>query len=246
MLLEVCANSVLSAIEAEIGGANRIELCAGINEGGTTPSFGEIKTARKHLNTPIHVIIRPRGGDFMYSFLELEIIKQDIMTCKNLGIDGVVFGLLHSNGSVDKVMNNELIELSYPMKTTFHRAFDMCSDPIKALNDIIELGFDNILTSGMQNKAIDGVELIKQLIIASNNRINIMPGSGINEDNIKEIALKTGAVNFHVSLRKKIQSPMEFKNTKISMGSVKEISEYESSITDSLRVKKIKEILSNI
>jgi copper homeostasis protein len=141
MILEVCASSVQSAINAEKGGASRVELCAGINEGGTTPSFGDINLARKHLNIPIHVLIRPRGGDFLYSSLEIDIIKQDIITCKNLGIDGVVFGMLHQDGSVDKVMNKELVNLAWPMKTTFHRAFDMTSDPFKALEDIIELGF---------------------------------------------------------------------------------------------------------
>ncbi len=245
-LLEVCANSVASAIAAEKGGAKRVELCAGISEGGTTPSIGEIKAARKHLNIDIHVIIRPRGGDFLYSSLELDIMKQDILACKQFGIDGVVFGLLHPDGSIDKVLNKELVELAYPMKTTFHRAFDMCKDPYKSLEDIIELGFDILLTSGMKNKAIDGVDIIKELILKANNRIVIMPGSGIDEAKIKDIAQKTGATNFHVSVRKKVDGSMEFRKHDINMGSVSDISEYETKITDEFRVKRIVDILSEI
>ena len=246
MFVEVCASSVESAINAEKGGANRIELCAGINEGGTTPSYGDINLAHKHLNIPIHVLIRPRGGDFLYSSLEVDIMKQDILMCKQLGVDGVVFGMLHQDGSVDKVWNKELLKLAWPMKTTFHRAFDMTNDPLKALEDIIELGFDIILTSGLQNKAYDGKLLIKELLINAKNRIIIMPGSGINEDNILEIAKITAATNFHVSLRKKIESNMKFRNPSISMGSVKEIGEYETNITDDLRVRNIVNILSKI
>ncbi len=244
MLLEVCANSVTSAIAAEKGGAKRVELCAGIYEGGTTPSYGDLKTARDHLTIDIHAIIRPRGGDFLYSSLEIDIMKHDIITCRQMGIDGVVFGLLHPDGSVDKVLNKELIELAYPMKTAFHRAFDMTNNAIESLEDIIDLGFDIILTSGMHNKAIDGINLIKDLILKANNRIIIMPGSGITEDNIKEIAQKTGAKNFHVSLRKIVDGSMEFRKANISMGSVTDLSEYETKITDELRVKKIVNILS--
>jgi len=246
MFLEICANSVESAIEAEKGGAQRIELCDNIPEGGTTPSSAAISLSRKHLSIDLHVIIRPRGGDFLYSSLELDIMKRDIIAAKNLGADGVVFGILTREGKIDKTSCRQLLELAYPMRTTFHRAFDMVSDPFASLEDIISLGFDNLLTSGLHPKAIDGIHLIKQLILKANEKLIIMPGSGINEDNIKEIALITKAQAFHVSVRKKIESKMIFRNLAIRMGGIESISEYENSITDENRVKTIKEILQSI
>ncbi len=246
MLLEVCVNSVESAIAAEKGGAQRVELCNSIPEGGTTPSSAAISLSRKHLSIDLNVIIRPRGGDFLYSSLELEIMKQDIMVAKTLGADGVVFGILTREGKVDKTSCHQLLESAYPMRTTFHRAFDMVSDPYNSLNDIISLGFDNLLTSGLQPKAFEGVHLIKQLIQQANGKINIMPGSGINESNIKEIALLTNAKSFHVSVRTKTDSKMIFRNLAIRMGGIEHISEYENSITDENRVKTIQEILLSI
>jgi len=243
MLLEVCANSLESCIFAEKGGAQRVELCSNIPEGGTTPSYAEISLARKHLSIDLHVMIRPRGGDFLYSSLELEIIKQDIIAAKNLGADGVVFGILTREGKIDKTSCRQLLELAYPLRTTFHRAFDMVSDPFASLEDIISMGFDNLLTSGLQAKAYEGIHLLKQLIEKANERIIIMPGSGINEYNIKEIAITTKAKAFHVSVRKKTESRMIFRNHTIRMGGIAGISEYEYSITDEDRVKKIKDLL---
>ncbi len=246
MLLEVCANSVESAIEAEKGGAQRVELCDNILEGGTTPSHAAISLARKHLSIDLYVIIRPRGGDFLYSPLELEIMKHDIMAAKNLGADGVVFGVLTKEGEIDKTSCRQLLELAYPMQTTFHRAFDMVANPFASLKDVTSLGFNNLLTSGLQPKAFDGILLIKQLINQANEKITIMPGSGINEDNIKEIAVNTEANAFHVSVRKKTASNMLFKNQAIHMGGIESISEYENSITDKNRVKTIVDILKHL
>ena len=161
---EICANSVESCLAAQEGGADRVELCAGIPEGGTTPSYGEIKLARKLLTkTKLHVIIRPRGGDFLYTPLELERMEEDIRICRELGVDGVVFGCLTEEGEIDREANRRLVELARPMSVTFHRAFDRTADPMKALEDIISLGCNRILTSGQQPKAIDGISLLAQL-----------------------------------------------------------------------------------
>ena len=246
MLLEVCVHSVESAIAAEKGGAQRVELCDNIPEGGTTPSYAAIALARKHLSIDLHVIIRPRGGDFLYSSLELEIMKHDIIAAKNLGADGVVFGALTREGKIDKTACRQLLETAYPMRTTFHRAFDMVADPYASLEDIISLGFDNVLTSGLQPKAYDGIPLIKKLVEQAKERICIMPGSGINETNIKEIAIKTNAKAFHVSVRKKIASNMLFRNNTIHITGIEGISEYENSITDENRVREIVWILKQL
>jgi copper homeostasis protein len=246
MLLEVCANSVESAIAAEKGGAQRVELCDNIYEGGTTPSHGAIVLARKYLSIDLHVIIRPRGGDFLYSSSELEIMKQDIIAAKNLGADGVVFGMLTPEAKVDKTACRQLLELAYPLRTTFHRAFDMLENPFTALDDIIDLGFDILLTSGLQPKAFDGIPIIKKLVELATDRICIMPGSGITEENIKEIAIQTKAQAFHVSLRKKTESNMLFRNENIRMGGIAGISEYENSITDEMRVKTVIDILRQL
>lgn len=246
MLLEVCANSVESAIAAEKGGADRVELCENLSEGGTTPSFGTITLARKQLSIDLHVIIRPRGGDFLYNSNELEIMKSDILECKKIGVDGVVFGMLTQDGKIDKALCRQFVDLAFPMKTTFHRAFDMVSDPFQSMDELISLGFDILLTSGFQNKAINGVHLISELVNRANNRISIMPGSGINEENILEIANKTLAKCFHVSVRKKTESKMIFRNENVKMGGIQDISEYQKNITDENRVKTIKDILKRI
>ncbi|MCX6232166.1 MAG: copper homeostasis protein CutC [Bacteroidetes bacterium] len=246
MLLEVCANSVESAIAAGKGGAQRVELCDNIYEGGTTPSYGTIALARKHLSIDLHVIIRPRGGDFLYSSNELEIMKQDIIAAKNLGADAVVFGMLTPEGKIDKAACRYLLQAAYPMRCTFHRAFDMVSDPFTALEDIIDLGFDTLLTSGLQPKAFEGIPMLKKLVEQAADRISIMPGSGITEENIRDIAIQTKAKAFHVSLRKKQESNMLFRNSDIRMGGIAGISEYEKSITDEMRVKAVVEMLKDI
>lgn len=219
---EVCANSVESCIAAQDGGADRVELCAGIPEGGTTPSYGEIKTARKFLgSTLLHVIIRPRGGDFLYSQLEIERMKEDIIVCKKLGVDGVVFGCLTGNGEVDIEKNRQLLECADGMSTTFHRAFDRATDPMKAMEDIIALGFDRILTSGQQPKAAEGTALLAELQKKTEGRITLLAGSGVNENNIKAIYDATGIHEYHFSARISIPSRMKNFNTNVYMGTPK-------------------------
>ena len=159
---EVCANGVESCLAAQAGGADRVELCAGIPEGGTTPSYGEIMVARRVLTTTrLHVIIRPRGGDFLYTPLELERMEADIEVARQLGADGIVIGCLHEDGTIDMEANRRLVEKAKGMSLTFHRAFDRCRDPFEALEQLIDLGFDRILTSGQQPKAIEGAPLLQ-------------------------------------------------------------------------------------
>ncbi len=245
-ILEICANSVESALMAQKGEAQRTELCDNIYEGGTTPSYGVISKARDLLNIDLNVIIRPRGGDFCYSELEFEIMKKDIGFSKISEVDGVVIGILNPDGTVNKERTKILVELAKPMSVTFHRAFDVTQDPFKALEDIIDCGCTRILTSGQENKAIYGVSLISKLIEKAGNRIIIMPGSGINETNIQEISRKTEAVEYHASLRKNEKSKMEYRKKGIHMGGIQQIDEFEISVTDPKRVKEMTQILENL
>ena len=237
---EVCANSVESCVEAQRGGAERVELCAGIPEGGTTPSYGDIVMARKLLiTTKLHVIIRPRGGDFLYSDLEREIMLEDVRMARRLGVDGVVFGVLTSDGDIDMDFMRQLMAESEGMSVTFHRAFDVCCTPFVSLEQIIELGCDRILTSGQMPKAEDGVDLLKQLVEKAGDRIIIMPGCGVNAGNIVKIAQITGAKEFHFSARSKHESGMQFRKSRVSMGGSVMIDEYSRDVTDELIVKDI-------
>jgi copper homeostasis protein len=165
---------------------------------------------REAFGTALYPIIRPRGGDFLYSKDEFGIMANDIKFCKQLGCDGVVLGLLNIDGTIDMIRTGDLVETAYPMEVTFHRAFDRCRDPFAALEELVEIGCERILTSGQQSAAPDGLELIAQLNKASGNRIIIMPGSGVRKENIKMLAEKTGCIEFHSSLRKKEKSRMEF------------------------------------
>ena len=215
---EICANSVASCIAAQEGGANRVELCAGIPEGGTTPSYGMIHNARKSISIALNVIIRPRGGDFLYSESEIKEMVEDIKIAKMLGADGLVFGCLNPDGSVDMQAMQTLMDAAGDVPVTFHRAFDHTCDPLKALEDIISLGCIRILTSGCKPTAIEGVELLAQLIERAGDRIIIMPGCGVREDNIAQIARLSGAREFHFSARESVESGMIFRNPEVAMG----------------------------
>lgn len=236
--IEICANSVESAVKAQQAGAYRVELCAGIPEGGTTPSFGEIRMARQLLHqTKLHVIIRPRGGDFLYSPIEQEIMLHDIKVARQLGADGVVFGCLTAEGDVDVPLMKKLLNGVGEMSVTFHRAFDMCSNPKEALEQIIDLGIDRILTSGQEETAEKGIPLLKELVELADGRIIIMPGCGVNAGNIRKIAEETGTSEFHFSGRSAIESGMIYRNSKISMGGTVKIEEYVRELTDPDKVK---------
>ena len=218
-MVEICANGVESCLAAQEGGADRVELCAGIPEGGTTPSYGEIKVARRVLTTTrLHVIIRPRGGDFLYTDLEVERMAEDIAMCHQLGVDGVVFGCLNADGTFDLEKNRYLIECSRGMSVTCHRAFDRAVNPEQALEDVIALGFDRILTSGQQPKAEQGIDLLARLNRQADGRIILMAGSGVTEQNIRRIREATGLNEFHFSGRESVDSAMQYVNPNLYMG----------------------------
>ncbi|MDR0823572.1 MAG: copper homeostasis protein CutC [Prevotella sp.] len=210
--VEVCANSAQSAINGQKGGAVRVELCDNLAEGGTTPALSQIELTRKNLSIQVNVIIRPRGGDFLYNDLEFEMMKKDIHHCGQAKCDGVVFGILNADGSIDKMRNKELVDIArqYKMSVTFHRAFDRCADLFKSLEDIIGLGCDRILTSGGMKTAPEGKEILKKLIEQAGDRIVIMPGGGITEDNIADLAKATGLKEFHGSFRSEYRGEMKY------------------------------------
>lgn len=235
--VEICANSAESCIAAEKGGAQRVELCAGMPEGGTTPSAGEIWAARNAIGIRLHVIIRPRGGDFLYTPLELAIMERDILAAKQAGVDGVVFGCLTEDGEMDIPAMERLMRASEGMSVTFHRAFDRCRDPFAALERIVALGCDRILTSGQQPTAEEGIPLLAQLVEQAAGRIVIMPGAGITEHNIARVAAATGAREFHFSARTQIRSRMRLRNPEVAMGGG-QVDEYMRHVTSEERVRR--------
>ena len=212
MLLEICSNSFSSAMQAQLAGAHRIELCAALEVGGITPSASTVQLTcqilHKRLNdiaTKVHVLIRPRSGDFCYSPIELGLIRRDILFCQECGADGLAIGLLNPDGTVDQKNTAELARLSKNMSLTFHRAFDLVANPFEALEKIIDMGFDTILTSGQATSAMEGSTLIRQLIEKAAGRIDIMPGGGIHAGNIQELAKQTLANSFHLSAKSRVQ-----------------------------------------
>lgn len=219
--LEICANSVTSAIVAQQGGAHRVEFCQNLEIGGTTPSAGQIRMVRQQLTIGVHVLIRPRGGDFLYTDVEFEEMKADILFCKEVGCNGVVIGLLDVAGRIDRKRTEELVTLAHPMCVTFHRAFDVCVEPFEALEVVIACGCKRLLTSGMKNTAWAGKGLIKKLVEQANGRIEIMPGSGIDEANVVDIARSTGASAFHTSAKIALTSKMRLRNNELKgMGDI--------------------------
>ena len=211
--LEVIAFDILSCQLAADNGADRIELCANPHEGGTTPSYGMMKSARKSTNIQVFPIIRPRGGDFLYTETEFEVMKDDIKTAQDIGCEGVVIGILSNDGSVDIERCQELVELANGMDVTFHRAFDRVNDPQASLEQIIAIGCKRILSSGLRPTAIGGTSILKALVSQANGRIKIMPGSGVRAENIIQLAKDTGASCFHSSARKTLESQMQYLNT---------------------------------
>lgn len=210
--LEICANSVASAIAAEKGGAARVELCDNLHEGGTTPSYGAIQLARDELSIQLYPIIRPRGGDFLYDDQQMEIMWQDIAWCKQVGCDGVVIGLLNAVGDIDVRRTKLLVEWAWPLGVTFHRAFDRCRAPLDALEDVIATGCERILTSGQGVSAVDGAELISQLVEKAGDRIQIMAGSGVRAHNVADLVKKTRCTEYHSRAQKTVKSKMSYQN----------------------------------
>ncbi len=220
MMVEVCLAGVESAVLAQNGGATRIELCENLADGGTTPSQGMMALVREQLSIPIHVMIRPRGGDFCYSDLEFEVMRRDVATAVSLAVDGVVFGLLTPQGRIDVERTRVLMAAARPLSVTYHRAFDVAADPLAALEDLVALGVDRLLTSGQQATAWAGRDLIRQLQVKANGRLHIMAGSGVNAHNAAALITATGVREIHVgsSCTEWVPSRMVADKTAVAMG----------------------------
>jgi copper homeostasis protein len=237
MTLEIVVYNIESALKAQEGGADRIELCDNPSEGGTTPSFGMIESVRQNVNLDVFVMIRPRGGDFNYSNYEFHCMKRDIYQCQRISVDGIVIGILNTDGTLDKKRCKELIDKARPLKVTCHRAFDMTRDPFQALEDCIEVGFDRILTAGHQTTAALGSDLIAELVKKANGRIAIMPGSGVNENTVEEIVRKTKVTEIHFSATAFRDSVMQYRNEAIAGMGSEEGSEFKYRTVDPERVR---------
>lgn len=246
MLLEVVVYNIESALRAQEGGADRIELCDNPGEGGTTPSYAVIEAVRQNVNMDVYVMIRPRGGDFLYSNYEFHAMKRDIHQCQKISVDGVVFGILTDEGRIDVKRCKELIERARPLKVTCHRAFDMTRDPFEALEDCIESGFSRILTAGQQAQADKGKELIAELIQKANGRIAIMPGSGVNENTVEEILRTSNANEIHFSATFFRESSMRFRNQQIAGMGSDEGNEFKLRTVDPERVKKMRALAEGV
>ena len=239
VIFEVCLDSVEACRAAEDGGADRVELCSALLEGGLTPSCGMLKQARKAISLKIMVMIRPRGGDFCYSSAEFEVMKSDLEMIKSAGADGAVFGLLNPDGTVDRNRTAELIRLARPLPVTFHRAFDMTCDPFTALDTLIELGVERILTSGQEPSVLEGLPLLKQLIAHASDRIIIMPGGSIRACNIAHIVAATGAREFHFACFEEEESRMRYRNQRVYMGGVLRPPEYSRVVVRPAAVRNL-------
>jgi copper homeostasis protein len=242
VLIEVCVESAASAVAAERGGAGRIELCGSLTEGGITPSAGLIELTRASVSLPLHVMIRPRGGDVCYDTSEFETMRRDIAHAQRLGANGVVFGILDLHGAVDVDRTRQLVELARPLAVTFHRAFDMTADLFRALKDLCSAGVGRLLTSGGEPTSLLGSKTIAQLVKKAEGRIVIMPGSGIKPENASALVHETGVTEIHVGLRSSAPSPMLHQNPKVSMGSVAG-REYQSYVVREEDVRRLRAAL---
>ena len=235
--LEVAADSLASALAAQEGGALRVELCGGLADGGLTPSYATIALAREKLRLPLYVLVRPRTGDFLYDDDEFEVMRRDIAQCVQLGCDGVVIGALDADGNVDRPRCRALVQEAGALGVTFHRAFDLTRDPRQALEDIVGLGCERLLTSGQRDRAIDGAALIADLVRQAGDRIVVMPGSGVDEDNLVLLRERTGVHEFHASARSPRPSAMRYRNPQVgNLG--------DRLQSDAARIRRLVDLLS--
>ncbi|XP_022080905.1 copper homeostasis protein cutC homolog isoform X1 [Acanthaster planci] len=243
--MEVCVDSVRSATAAERGGATRIELCAGLSEGGTTASLGLLRIVKAVTTLPVFALIRPRAGDFLYDPEELEVMREDIQLCKENGADGIVFGALTSSGSIDTEVCKEFIgifQINRHLMSPILPAFDMCRDPHASLEVLISLGFERVLTSGQESSALEGLPLIRELIQIANNRITVMPGGAINARNLDRILTGSGAKEFHCSARSIQDSLMVHKNSRVTMGAQLAAPEFSLKFANEELIRTLKDI----
>ena len=238
-MLEACVDSVESALSAQAGGADRVELCDNLLEGGTTPSAGLIALCCRRLRIPVHVLIRPRGGDFVYSDLELDVMQRDVGVAKEHGAAGVVTGALLPDGSIDLQRMRALIAAARPLAVTFHRAFDFTRDPDLALDHLIALGVDRLLTSGQATTAIDGTGILARLVRRAAGRIAIAVGGGVSEDNILAVLEQTGAPEFHVRATALLESSVAYRPAHLSLLKQPLPNEYDRAVTDPERIRRL-------
>lgn len=234
--LEVCLDSAESAVIADKSGAHRVELCENLFGGGTTPSAGTIRITRESVSLGLHVIIRPRPGDFCYTDTEFKVMLEDVRYCREQGVDGVVIGILNEDGTVDKERNAALIKEAGDMSITFHRAFDVSSDPFQALEDIIELGCHRILTSGQEASVLEGADMIRDIMTRAAGRIIIMPGGDITERKLQKVIKETGASEFHIYLDQEKESVMKYCPDHVYMGGLLRKPEFLNSYSSSSRI----------
>lgn len=241
--LEICCYTAESAILSEKAGADRIELCDNFSEGGTTPSYATVDYLIKKLSIPVHVMIRPRGGDFLYNTTEFEIMKNEVIEMKKLGVQGIVFGILTASGEINFEHTQEILALAGSMDQTFHRAFDMCKDHLSSLEELKQLGVKRVLTSGGKNTAFQGINLISKLVEAAEDELIIMPGSGINKKTIGEIIRRTKAIEFHATAKIFVKSEMDYLNPNINIGKSGSIHEYKKITVDRDQINSMNTIL---
>lgn len=237
LTFEVCVDTAMGAEAAEAAGADRVELCANLLEGGTTPSAGSVAWLRDKLGIDVMVLIRPRGGDFVYSDGETEVMLRDIESVKRAGVTGVVIGALCPDGSLDLPVVRAMVEAARPLQVTFHRAFDMCVDPDAALEQLVDLGVDRILTSGRKDSAADGIATLARQVEIAGDRISIMPGGGILEGDIRRVIEESGAHEVHFAAAVTRESPMQFRNPECTMGGGSIPGEYDRVVTDEHRIR---------
>jgi copper homeostasis protein len=242
VLVEVCVDSVESALAAEQGGADRIELCNNLVEGGTTPSAGTIATCRKRLSIPIFVLVRPRGGDFLFSDLEQEVVLKDITAARERGADGVVIGALRPDGSVDEEKVAAMTQAAGNASVTFHRAFDVSRNAEESLEALVRLSVPRVLTSGQAPTALEGLGVLKAVVHQAAGRIAILAGGGVNEDNVGRIVAETGVREVHVRGTSTVESRMQFRSPRVTMGKTFLPDDYKRTVTDPARIRRIAEI----
>lgn len=239
VVVEACVESVESAVAAASGGADRVELCDDLVEGGTTPSAGAIAVTRRRIDIGICVMIRPRGGDFVYTDLEFESMRHDIGVAHELGADGVVFGLLNPDGTIDRDRTARLVEDAGPLSVTFHRAFDVSRDPMESLDTLIDLGVTRILTSGQRATALESLDLLAALVRAAGDRITILAGGGVTAANAARIVAATGVREVHLYAARRYASPMEHRNDAVPMGMAYRPEEYVRTVTDADAIRAV-------
>ena len=237
-LIEICVEGIDGLVAAQAGGADRVELCASLLEGGLTPSMGVVRQSLKIGTIPFHVIIRPRGGDFLYSELEYQTMLDDVVACRELGVAGVVFGCLTADGRIDEARMRELTEAARPMKVTCHRAFDMTRDAHEAIEALVRSGVDRVLTSGQRDTAIEGIEILRSTHQAARGRIKIMACGELDEHNIAQVVKGSAADEFHFAAPRTIASGMAFRNPNVGMGGTAREREFEVTLTDSDAVRR--------